>query len=34
VQTFAEADVLTRNRGLVLRMPDGAEFHVTIVRSR
>src|SRR5262245_24801951 len=34
VRTFAEAGVLTRNRGLVLRMPNGAEFQITIVRSR
>ena len=34
VVTFAEADVLTHNRGLVVRMDDGTEFQITIVRSR
>ena len=31
---YDEAGVLTRNAGLVLRMDDGAEFQVTVVRSR
>ncbi len=34
IRTFAEADLLTRDAGLVLRMDDGSEFQVTIVRSR
>jgi len=33
VRTFAEAGVLTRNRGLVVRF-DQVEFQVTLVRSR
>ena len=33
VQTFEEAGVLTYNKGLVLRLPDGSEFQVTIVKS-
>ncbi len=32
--TFEEVGLLTSNRGLVVRMADGAEFQVTIVRSR
>ena len=32
--TFEEAGVLTLNRGLVVGMRDGAEFQVSIVRSR
>ncbi len=34
VVTFADAGVLTDNRGLVLRLSDGSEFQLTIVRSR
>ncbi len=34
VSTYAEAGLLTSNRGLVVRMSDGSEFQVTIVRSR
>ena len=34
VVTFEEAGVLTRGAGLVVRMADGAEFQITIVRSR
>ena len=34
VRTFEDAGVLTNNRGLVIRMSDGAEFQLTIVRSR
>jgi hypothetical protein len=30
VQTFQEAGVLTRNKGLVVRMADGTEFQVQI----
>lgn len=32
--SFAEAGVLTQNAGFVLRLGDGSEFQVTIVRSR
>lgn len=31
--TYSDAGVLTYNAGLVLRMTDGAEFQITIVRS-
>jgi hypothetical protein len=34
VETYEEAGVLTTNRGLVLRLRDGSEFQLTIVRSR
>lgn len=33
VSTFAEAGLLTMNRGVVVRI-GGAEFQVTVVRSR
>ena len=33
-ETFEAAGVMTNNRGLVVRLPNGAEFQVTIVRSR
>ena len=34
VTTYEDAGVLTRNRGLVVRMADGTEFQVQIVQSR
>lgn len=34
VRSFEEAGVLTRDAGLVVRLPDGSEFQITIVRSR
>ena len=34
VQTFAEAGLMTRNSGLVITLPDGSEFQLTIVQSR
>ena len=34
VQTFAEAGVLTWDKGLVITLPDGSEYQVTIVQSR
>ena len=34
VRTYDEAGILTTNRGLVLRMKDGAEFQLTLVKSR
>ena len=34
VRTFAEAGVLTYNKGLVISLPDGTEFQLTIVQSR
>jgi hypothetical protein len=32
--SFAEAGVLTGNFGLVVKLDDGSEFQVTVVRSR
>ena len=34
VQTFEEAGVMTRDAGLVITLPDGTEFQLTIVQSR
>ena len=34
VESFTEAMVLTINEGMVIRMEDGSEFQVTIVKSR
>lgn len=34
VTTFAEAGVLTTNKGLVVTLGGGQEFQVTIVQSR
>jgi len=33
ISTFKEYGVLTRNEGLVVKLSDGSEFHVTIVRA-
>ena len=34
VATFEEEGVMTYNKGLVLRLPDGTEYQLTIVQSR
>ena len=34
VVTFEETGLLTRNAGLIVRMDDGTEFRITIIRSR
>ena len=34
IVTFADAGVLTSNSGLVVRMVDGSEYQITVVRSR
>ena len=34
VASFEQAGVMTMNKGLVVRMRDGSEFQLTIVRSR
>lgn len=34
VDTFAEAGMLTLNAGLVVTLPDGSEYQLTIVKSR
>lgn len=33
-RSFADAEVLTLNAGLVLELADGSEFQITVVRSR
>jgi hypothetical protein len=33
VITFAEADVLTRDAGIVVHFADGSEFQVTVVQT-
>ena len=34
VSTYPEVGMLTDNAGLVVRMKDGSEFQITIVKSR
>ena len=34
VQTYSKAGVMTHDKGLVITLPDGSEYQVTIVRSR
>jgi hypothetical protein len=34
VRTFEEAGVPTEDRGLVVKMSDGSEYRVTIVKSQ
>lgn len=34
IETYAEAGILTRDSGLVLRMEDGSEFQITIKQSK
>ena len=34
VDSFDEMGVLTMDEGLVVRLADGAEFHVTVKQSR
>ena len=34
IKTYAEAGILTRVSGLVLRMEDGSEFQITIKQSK
>lgn len=33
-ETFANAGILTNNKGLVVRMADGTKFQLTIVEDR
>jgi len=33
VRTFADDGILTMNRGLVVELPNGQEFQITIVES-
>jgi len=34
MRTFADAGLLTRDDGFVIRLPDGAEFQVTVTQRR
>jgi len=34
IRTYDDAGILTMNKGLVIEMPDGSEFQITIVKSR
>ena len=34
IKTYAEAGILMRDSGLVLRMEDGSEFQITIKQSK
>ena len=34
VQTYEQAGVMTYNKGLVIPLPDGSEYQLTIVQSR
>lgn len=34
VRTFKEAGMLTRDAGLIIKLLDGSEFQVSIVRRR
>ncbi len=34
VKTYREAGILTHDKGLVITLPDGSEYQVTIARRR
>ena len=34
IKTFEQDGVMTYNKGLVITLPNGAEYQLTIVRSR
>ena len=34
IRSFEEAGLLLQNKGLVIALPDGTEYQLTIVRSR
>lgn len=34
VQTYSEAGLMARDCGLVITLPDGSEFQLTIIQSR
>lgn len=34
VKTFEEEGVMTYDKGLVITLPDGSEYQITIIRSR
>jgi hypothetical protein len=33
VRTFEQSGVMTYNKGLVITLPDGSEYQITIVQS-
>ena len=34
LRTFEEAELLTKNKGLVLVLDDRSEFHITVVKAK
>ena len=34
VRTFEEAGMMTRDKGLLITLPDGSEFQLTIIQRR
>jgi hypothetical protein len=34
VSTFADAELLTRNAGVIITLFDGSEFQITVVQSK
>lgn len=34
ISTFEEAGVMTHDKGLVIHLPDGSEYQLTIIQSR
>ena len=34
ISTFANAEILTQNKGLVVKMEDGTEWQISVVQSR
>jgi hypothetical protein len=34
VNTFEEEGVMTYDKGLVITLPDGSEYQITIIQSR
>jgi hypothetical protein len=34
VRSFADMEIMTNNKGLVIELEDGSEFQLTIVRSK
>lgn len=34
IRTFEEVGMLTNNEGLVVKLPDGTEYQITIIQSR
>ena len=34
VRTYEEAGVMTYDKGLVISLPDGTEYQITIIQSR